>query len=351
MKRILIIILLTLMFGCGSEQQNKDNSAASVSITPSAYNSIYYWRTIFKVTIADREFLEKYNIKKMYLRVFDVVPSRSTIEQQYSVIKPNATTIFESSIPVGVLVVPTVYITLDALKSMECREKECAELIFKRVMAMAKTNDLGPVREIQMDCDWTKSTEKSYFAFCKYMRDILLPEGIALSSTIRLHQLSGRMPEVERGTLMLYNTGSVKNAKTENSILNFDDVKTYAKNIDKIVFPLDFAYPTFSWGVRFKDNNFLALMRCDDFSNTELYRPKENGTYEVIKDHEYQGEEITKGETIRVEYSHFDEIQKVKTYIEERIKQKSYSTIIYHLDLKNLSKYNDNEIKAIYSRN
>ncbi len=339
------------MVSCSTGGQNKDNLNSSTTEIASSTNSIYYWRTVFQLNETEEEFLKKHDVERLYLRMFDVVPASPVGEQQYSMIKPIATTIFKSPIPEGVSVVPTVYITLKGLTYMKDSEKKSAELMTKRILTMAQANKLGDIKEVQVDCDWTKTTEKSYFAFCKYMRDILHSKGIALSATIRLHQLSGDMPAVDRGTLMLYNTGSVKNAKTENSILSYEVVKTYVKNVDKVSIPLDFAYPTFSWGVRFKDNNFLALMRCDDFSNTELYRLNNNGTYEVIKDHEYQGEKITKGETIRVEHSHFDEIKKVKTYIEGKIKQSSYSTIIYHLDSRNLSKYNENEIKAIYSRN
>ncbi|MFR9543224.1 MAG: hypothetical protein SNH27_14360 [Rikenellaceae bacterium] len=351
MKRILLPLILMILVSCSTGQQSKDKTNSPTTEIATPTNSIYYWRTVFQLNETEEEFLKKYDVKKLYLRMFDVMPTDDPTEQQYSMIKPNATTIFKSPIPEDVEVAPTVYITFDALKYMKDSEKKSAELIANRILTMAKANKLVDIKEIQVDCDWTKTTEKSYFAFCRYMRDLLHSKGIALSSTIRLHQLRGNMPAVDRGTLMLYNTGSVKNVKIVNSILSFDDVEAYAKNIDELSIPLDFAYPTFSWGARFRYDMFLALMRCDDFSNTELYRLKDNGTYEVIKDHEYQGQKISKGETIRVEHSHFDEIKRVKTYIEDKIKQSSYSTIIYHLDSRNLSKYNDNEIKTIYNRN
>ena len=48
---------------------------------------------------------------------------------------------------------------------------------------------------------------------------------IALSITVRLHQLREPAPPADRGVLMLYNTGALKAHDTRNSILDLADVK------------------------------------------------------------------------------------------------------------------------------
>ena len=35
-------------------------------------NAIYYWKTVFRLTEYDRQFLKKHHIRKIYLRMFDV---------------------------------------------------------------------------------------------------------------------------------------------------------------------------------------------------------------------------------------------------------------------------------------
>ena len=98
-------------------------------------------------------------------------------------------------------------------------------------------------------------TQNSYFELCRIAADSLHTKGIALSSTIRLHQLRDDCPPVDRGVLMLYNTGAIKSSQTENSILSYADVVPYLKKYSYQK-PLDFAYPAFAWGVWFRENMF-----------------------------------------------------------------------------------------------
>ena len=68
-------------------------------------------------------------------------------------IVPLGTTKFISKIPKGCSYVPTVYITLKALKEYNMKESELADLIIRRIMAMCSWNELGDFQEIQYDCD------------------------------------------------------------------------------------------------------------------------------------------------------------------------------------------------------
>ena len=75
---------------------------------------------------------------------------------------------------------------------------------------MNEANDIENVKEIQIDCDWTASTQEAYFEFLHYLKEKAKDKQIQLSATIRLHQLSMTPPPVDRGILMMYNTGDVK---------------------------------------------------------------------------------------------------------------------------------------------
>lgn len=59
---------------------------------------------------------------------------------------------------------------------------------------MNEANDIENVKEIQIDCDWTASTQEAYFEFLHYLKEKAKDKQIQLSATIRLHQLSMTPP-------------------------------------------------------------------------------------------------------------------------------------------------------------
>ena len=311
------------------------------------YNSIYYWKTIYDLNSAELAFLKEHNVKRIYIRYFDVALENTYPGGGIPRVMPIATTIFRQTPDKTMEVIPTVYITYEAMRNMKGVEAEYANNIITRILAMTKGNNIPNVKEVQFDCDWTKTTQASYFELCRIAKDSLHNRGMILSSTIRLHQLSDLIPPVDRGVLMLYNTGALKEPLTKNSILNYSDIEPYLKSAEYDL-PLDFAYPTFAWGVWFCNGTFKAIIRRTDFSDQTLYQDQRNGTYKVVKDHYLESHELCKGDIIRLENSNHDEIVKVKHLVESKLRQDKYSVILYHLDSTNLSKYTTNEIKGIY---
>ena len=288
-------------------------------------NGVYYWKTVFELNNTERDFLKEHQVKRLYLRFFDVVPADNGAQHDY-VIVPNATITFKEAMPEGVEIVPVVYITLDALRLINSPNHDYAEEITQRVLNMADFNDLGNIREIQLDCDWTQQTQEGYFAFCQAMKDELMPLGIQLSCTIRLWQLACDCPPVDRGVLMLYNTGTITNPNTNNSILDIEDVKTYLKG-EAYNLPLSLAYPTFSWYVWFRNDTYMGLF------------------------HDQPGTEIEAGDVIRYEQVSFEELQQLDSLVRLKMPGADHASIIlYHLDSANLSNYTTDEIRQIYSR-
>lgn len=322
-----------------------------------SHRSVYYWKTNFEIFNADSLFLQEHSIDRIYLRMFDV-----DAQYNYSVdllqTIPIATTKFSSSKPDGVEIVPTVFITLDALRDSKGSEAELAARIVKRVLNMCSYHDLEPVQEVQFDCDWTESTRPEFDNLCKAAKKILHEQGIALSGTIRLHQVAQAEYPFDKGVLMLYNTGAIKDPETSNSIISYDDVNKYLgvkSRIKKFQEArkhncqiIDFAYPTFSWGVAFDRNgNFDGIIPILDYeARPELEKIKE-GVFRVKELMSFKGGMyLFSGETIRAEYSDFSEVKKVKRLVESTLGT-SGSNIIFHLDSRNLSKYEGHEIETI----
>ena len=284
-------------------------------------NAIYYWKTIFSTNDSEKQFLNKHHVTRLYLKLFDVgVDNLYDGNGEQPV--PIATTVFKDSI--GCLgkieVVPVVFITVEAIRL----QKPLCERIVKRVDDMCRANHIT-YNEIQLDCDWTKETKGLFFSLCKEIKEQLHKRKKGLSSTIRLHQLRDTLPDIDYGVLMLYNTESLQDPKVKNSILSSKVVAEYMRNA-KSEKHLDFAYPTYEWTLWFKGNKFMGILPHGENSEVEG--------------------------TLRHEQSDFTEIMEMKHVLKQSLKDIDYpsSTIIYHLDSANLSKYNDDEIEKIYNR-
>jgi len=343
MRRIILSLLTLLMLLASCRQKQSGLHQEQKEQTRKNCNAVYYWRTTFRLSPEEREFLRFHQIERMYLRYFDVY--RDVDFQDQVVPVPEATLRFIDSVPPDLEVIPTVFIDNNLFR--DCDMMQCAELLASRILTMTETNDVPNVSEVQLDCDWTQTTEEAFFNFLKKVDSLLKKDSITLSATIRLHQLKTKAPPVERGVLMCYNTGSVRNPQTNNSILSAADVALYADNVQSYSLPLDAAYPTFSWAVWFRGNKFQALVRNLTPENENLVLVKEN-IYRVKKSFYQEGKYLSAGDEIRFETSDFEQIMQAKKLLEKRLKD--YSVIIYHLDYSNLSKYSRDEINKIYAR-
>jgi len=236
-RRIVIwigLLLCLLTTGCNEQK-------AIVELAEG--NAVYYWRTDLRLDSAERAFLGRYHINKVYCRYFDVVMDDATGEP-----KPNATISFSDTLPDSIEIIPTVYITEDCMHETH---EGLAEKIVKRIRQMNETNDIRNVREIQIDCDFTSKSCKRYYQFLKEVRLSLTshfsPLTSQLSTTIRLHQLAMEAPPVDYGALMIYNTGDPRKWEERNPILDFRDVQPYLRRLEGYPLPLAAAYPVFQW--------------------------------------------------------------------------------------------------------
>jgi hypothetical protein len=341
-----VAILFALLFvGC-KEQGIHDYPR-------NAYNSAYYWRTTFNVSDAEQQFITKHNVKRLYLRLFDVDMSKRNLWETLSP-QPIATIQFPDSANLSQVMqqvdecVPTVFITLHALKQMPWHEaNDYAQKICTRILNMCSYHGFrDKVHEVQIDCDWTETTENTYFRLLDEMRYILHAQGIILSATIRLHQLHTSAPPVDRGVLMLYNTGSLKHPETKNSILSNVDAMPYLKRINYSL-PLDYAFPNFGWGVWFCNNAFQAILHQQDYSDENLYEQTDSTHYRVIKNHYNEGHWLICGDIIRKEISDMVAIEQIKQHLPF---SEATSIIMYHLDENNLKNLDNHEISTFYSR-
>lgn len=285
MTRLLFSLLIVVLLLTGCRQQ---------SPMPQE-NSIYYWRTEWRLDSLERDFLKQYDIHKVYCRYFDVVMRDNEP-------MPNATISFAEPIDPSFSIVPTVYITEDCMHS---EHKGLAERIVERIVQMNETNDVKNVKEIQIDCDYTGRSLKTYYAFLEEVRTTVRQHNIRLSTTIRLHQLSMEAPPADYGVLMLYNTGNPEKYAERNPILDIRDVMPYISKLDDYALPLAAAYPVYLW---------------------------QRTIYGVHVDHWVEA----------------DEILKVKDVVEEKRPELRRTILTYHLDKENIKRYTSETYETIY---
>ena len=278
------LLLCLLTAGCSEQKERAELEEG---------NAVYYWRTDLRLDSTERAFLQQYHINKVYCRYFDVVMSESGEP------KPNATITFSDTLPDSIEIISTVYITEDC---MHQKHQGLAEKIVKRIRQMNETNDIRSVREIQIDCDYTSKSRKTYYRF---LEEVKRAWGQTVSTTIRLHQLSMEAPPVDYGVLMIYNTGDPRKWEERNPILDIRDVQPYLKQLDDYPLPLAAAYPVYQW---------VRTIR-----------------------------------NIRVEHTvEADEILRVKEAVEKRRSSLKNAIITYHLDKDNINRYKPETYEEIY---
>lgn len=277
------------MTGC-DKQKSQDESLEQC-------NSVYYWRTDLRLDSTERAFLSQYNINKVYCRFFDVVMNDDGTEPL-----PNATISFSDTLPAGIELIPTIYITEDC---MHKPHKDLAKKIVDRILQMNETNDISNVHEIQIDCDYTSKSRQTYYKFLEEVRNQLSSKKYQLSTTIRLHQLSMPAPPADYGVLMVYNTGNPLKWQERNPILDYRDVYPYLSRLDDYPLPLATAYPVYQW--------------------------------------------IRNIQNVRVEHTvEAEEILKVKHAMEKERPGLSRSIITYHLETDNINRYKPETYEEIY---
>ena len=349
-KALSTILMMLSLLGCKEEPKLQEPPVEGRASIPRVRgNAIYHWKTVFDLKEDEITFLSSHSVRKIYVRFFDVDVETSPMNTTYSAI-PIGTTAFKSPSPSNIEIVPTVFITVKSLvATKEEGIDDLASKIYTRVCNMADYNDLGPIREIQLDCDWTNSTQNLFYSLCEKMGNLAHADSILVSSTIRLHQLKKKSPPVDQGVLMVYNTGALRETGTKNSILDYDDVKTYLSgNSIHYDLPLDFAFPTYGWGVMFRDGAYNGILHKTDYSDETRYEKGKEGAFIVKKDHVLEGKALWKGDVIRMEYPTADEVKKAAELVISSVQDSTHSVILYHLDSNNLLKYTDDEISSIY---
>lgn len=312
--------------------------------------SFYYWKSSFNPGPLEQKSLKDLQIKRLYIKFFDITWNGDKNEPM-----PIALIRFPGKQSLaGLAVVPTVFITNDCMQKMnDAQVVNTADKILVLINYIASTNEILNIPEIQIDCDWNETTKDKYFHLLQIAKSLNTKNRL-LSATIRLHQYKYYKklgtPPVDRGLLMCYNMGNLKNPTTKNSILDPGELEKYVSGLPGYPLPLDIALPIFNWKVLFRNNKYAGLVR-DLPTSVLVDNPairKKGNNYELIQNTSIDGYSFMRADVLRDEQITYDDLTRATDILHEKLKTQHFSVVLYHLDSITLSKFSIHELETIF---
>jgi hypothetical protein len=318
----------------------------------SVNRSFYYWKSVYSLTGKEEEYLRALRVNRLYVRFFDV-----TWDAERARAMPTAPVRFNDSSYLRYSIIPVIFIGNEVLAKLDTAGVcALAGKMAGLVTQLREENRLPLPRELQLDCDWTAATRDRYFTLLTDIRQWLNAHGqksCQLSATVRLYQCKYRkvtgVPPVDKGLLMCYNMGDLKNRKARNSILETTELEKYTSQLSSYPLPLDVALPIFNWKVFFHEGRYAGLLKSLPtalLNNSAVM--KSGNLYTFRRDTSLKGYPFEMGDQLRDEQSEYDALQATASVVVHQLKSSPRTVLFFHLDSSNLAKYTADELETIY---
>ena len=330
----LFLLLLLLPGGCTPEKAGPVRHA------------FYHWQTTLDLTGKELTYLDSLEVSRLYVRFFDV-----DWDEDRQTVVPLAVVQLDTAALRDFEIVPAVFVTTRSMRRLAPEGIDTlAARIFQKITDLAGAQ---PLREVQLDCDWTAETREAYFRLLTALRQRMGP-GRVLSTTVRLHQLRypdrTGIPPADRGMLMCYNTGDLEEWEAGNSILTVGAVEPYLHKAPSYPLPLDLALPVFRWGVLFRDGQLVRLLNelgPEHLTDTSRFVKLGANRFQVSKSTYLDGYYLYRGDRIRTEA--VDEATLVETAgLLRRHLGRPGAVVWYHLDTTTIKRYPHAVLAAIH---
>lgn len=311
---------------------------------------VYFWKTNFLLSASELNWLKDAEIKKLYIRFFDV-DWNPTIKKAV----PVGDVTIETKKNGDVEIIPVVFITNRTLINIpDSLISELSENIYKKILNKLNLFEKYSLNEIQLDCDWTESTKEKYFKLINLIKALADEKNIEVTTTIRLHQVKfykqTGVPPVKRGMLMFYNMSDVSDIKTINSIFDKQIAKRYLTNFDKYPIDLDVVLPAFNWACWFRNSklkNLINDIKVSDLDTNSNFIKEDKNIFRAVRGNFINGNYILSGDYLRTEETDFNTTLTAAELIAPYIKSKKLNISIYHLNREVVKNYDKNRFKDI----
>lgn len=339
----LVFVFLVLLFvSCGRKK--------TIVVEP----AFYMWSSGGYYDV--REAVEEMNVHKFYHKVFEV--DYNEVRGNFPIAKNNPSQYdFEKGTNE---IIPTVFVKNEVLKHND--HKSLDELADNIVYLISKYIDPLIVEnkekekiiynEIQIDCDWTKSTKDNYFYLLRKIKELSKKK---ISCTLRLYpyaypEIMG-VPPVDRVMLMCYNLISPLDNPNKNSILDVAELEKYLKGKKKYPLKLDVALPVFSWTQLYQNNRFSALLNLTSKDIETVSEKTDEFWYTITKDTTINWDlKLRMGDRIKCEEVQLADLKKAVALIKKHVPLDGNVTIsLFDLQSSVFKKYSHEELSDLYT--
>ena len=305
----------------------------------------YYWKTNFKLSQTEIAVLKDNNVKKLYIRYFDI--DLDAKNQPYPLAPIHFQTITNKY-----TIVPVIYIKNKVMLNKDTDVNDLAKKTLEYIIQINNKNKIN-IQEIQIDCDWTLASRDQYLKFIETFKKV---SNKKLSATIRLHQIKyytkTKIPAVDKGVLMYYNMGVIA-ADSLNSIYDKNIGDRYLKSLEYYPLQLDIALPIYSWGVHIRDQQVIGLrnkISLSEFKKDSNFVLSTKNYFKVKHSNYKNGRFYKVNDVIKVERISRENLIEMADDLGNHLKQAPQEIIFYDLDELNIKEYEKNIFKQIIAR-
>jgi hypothetical protein len=305
--------------------------------------SFYYWKTIFRLSPKEKSTLNTNQVKRLYIRYFDIDLSPET-QKAY----PKSPIRFEETTS-NFEIIPVVYIKNKVMLNPKLNVLDLAKKTNSFIQQINAKNNIS-VQEIQIDCDWTLNSKDNYLRFIESFKKV---SNKKLSATIRLHQIKyfkkTKIPNVDRGVLMYYNMGKIA-PDSLNSIYDRNIANRYLSSLKNYPLPINIALPIYSWGIHIRDGKIIGLRNKIDINNLKnnsSFVLTKNNWFTVVNSNFKDGIYYKENDLLKPETITSNDLLEMANDLEENTIQNPKEIIFYDLDEFNIKNYEEDFFKKI----
>lgn len=335
MRKISILVIsIFFLFGC------KQKSII--------HPTFYFWRTNYKNNKVETDYLHKFKSKSLYVRIMDV-----DFNPDFQQDVPISPIKFSDPLPKTIGIIPVVFLVNHIFNDIDSsRIKSLASRIAVFVDAKVKQAGKTDYSELQIDCDWTKTTRDQYFNFLDQLKAQPLLKNKTISVTLRLHQVKNKstsgIPPVKKAMLMCYNMGNLRKYGEQNSILDQREMDIYLKDyLSNYPLKLDVALPIFEWAVVFRNKEYAGISKRitkDQINDKNLFKQKGRSIlYDLLSDYPAAG--LKRGDVIRWEEISAVDLFTTSNFLSRYLKPGERNLVFYHLDTDLLKHFTDEDFQ------
>lgn len=350
MKKIMLFVFISYLFwGCSS----KENKVVNVE------RAFYYWKSGSSFSDETVSKLNKLKVQKIYYKLFEVDYNETMGNFPYQKNNPSRYTFKDLD---SLNVVPTIFIKNEIFQYNDEKtlDKLADNIVFlvdkyHKNLDQYEPNDTTiafEYSEIQIDCDWTKSTKDKYFYLLKKIKELSKKQ---ISCTLRLYpykypDIMG-VPPVDKVTLMCYNLIKPLSQKDKNSILDINELKSYLDKKRSYPVHLDVALPVFYWTLWYHNNHFAGLVDFNSADISGIAKQTKPMWYEMTEDYTFNYENyLKKGDQLKIEEVNSKTLNEAISIIKKNVALDENTTIsLFHLDDSTFKKYSHEEVSSFYS--